>query len=134
MKDLKEAKRSYKNAFEQLNKLKQNLERAQYAAESSRDAFASQFAMWNTGMGQSQGKFDDTSSSYDFKDTDPEVKGGGSFDQLDDQEAFERLEVDRVMSKDPDSLAFFHAQKTRRAHMTQNGSNIKQIHKSKRLG
>jgi kinesin family protein 6/9 len=134
MKDLKEAKRSYKNAFEQLNKLKQNLERAQYAAESSRDAFASQFAMWNTGMGQSQGKFDDTTNSYDFKDTDPEVKGGGSFDQLDDQEAFERLEVDRVMSKDPDSLAFFHAQKTRRAHMTQNGSNIKQIHKSKRLG
>jgi hypothetical protein len=137
MKDLKEAKRAYKNAFEQLNKLKQSLEKVQYAAESSRDAFASQFAMWNMGMSQSQGKFDSSSSSsYDFKDTDSQFKGGGggSFDQLDDQEAFERLEVDRVMSKDPDSLAFFHAQKTRRAHMTQNGSNIKQIHKSKRLG
>lgn len=132
MKELKEAKRSYKNAFEQLNKLKQQLERAQYTAESCRDSFASQFAMWNTGMTQSDGKFG-ASDSYDFKD-EPQIKGGSSFDQLDDQEAFERLEVDRVMSKDPDSLAFFHAQKTRRAHLTQNGSNIKQIHKSKRLG
>ena len=129
MKDLKEAKRSYKNAFEQLNKLKQQLERAQIAAENSRDTFASQFALWNTGMSQSQAKLD-SSGTYDHKDEPKE----GSLDQLDDQEAFERLEVDRVMSKDPDSLAFFHAQKTRRAHMTQNGSNIKQIHKSKRLG
>lgn len=135
MKDLKEAKRAYKNSFEQLNKLKLNLERAQITAEANRDAFANQFAMWNTGMGQSQGKFD-ASASYDFKDTDAQLKSvdPSGFDQLDDQEAFERLEVDRVMSQDPDSLAFFHAQKTRRAHMTQNGSNIKQIHKSKRLG
>ena len=42
-------------------------------------------------------------------------------DQLDDQEAFDRLEIDKVLANDPDSLAFFNAQKVRRANITQNG-------------
>mmetsp|Transcript_10016 Transcript_10016/g.15141 ORF Transcript_10016/g.15141 Transcript_10016/m.15141 type:complete len:798 (-) Transcript_10016:104-2497(-) len=127
MKELKEAKRTYKNGYEQLLKVKSALHKAQEAAEDARDTFAEEFAMWNMGYGGSR-----TMETFDFKD---DAKNGipDESDQLDDQEAFERLEVERVVSKDPDSLAFFHAQKTRRAHMTQNGSTIRQIHKSKRL-
>lgn len=53
-------------------------------------------------------------------------------DQLDDQEAFDKLEMERVMANDPDSLAFFQAQKTRRANIAQNFSNIRQLQKNKR--
>jgi len=64
----------------------------------------------------------------------PSLEGSeGISDQLDDHEAFERLEVNRVMAKDPESLAFFQAQKTRRAHLTQHGASIRLIHKNKRL-
>mmetsp|Transcript_15531 Transcript_15531/g.20155 ORF Transcript_15531/g.20155 Transcript_15531/m.20155 type:complete len:109 (-) Transcript_15531:323-649(-) len=53
-------------------------------------------------------------------------------DELDDQEAFEQMEISRVVSDDPDSLAFFNAQKTRRAKQTQNHVALKQMHKNKR--
>lgn len=56
----------------------------------------------------------------------------GPADQLDDQEAFDRLETQRVMDTDPDSLAFFHANKTKRALMAQNASGIKSLQKTKR--
>ena len=56
----------------------------------------------------------------------------GPTDQLDDQEAFDRLETQRVMDTDPDSLAFFHANKTKRALLTQNASTIKSLQKTKR--
>jgi len=58
---------------------------------------------------------------------------GGGGDELDDQEAFDQLELERVLASDPDSLAFFQAQKTRRANLTQNGGNIRQMQKNKRF-
>ena len=42
----------------------------------------------------------------------------GPGDKLDDQEAFDKLEMERVAAQDPDALAFFRAQKTRRATAT----------------
>lgn len=121
MKDLKEAKRTYKNGYEQFQKVKASLSQAQMIADKLRDEFAEEFALWEQSY-----KLGSRNDGVDMDKTND--------DQLDDQEEFERLEVERVMSKDPDSLAFFHAQKTRKAYMTQNGSNIRQIHKSKRLG
>ena len=128
MKELKEAKLKYKNGYSQLQKHKASLVVAQEEAEHYRNLFAEEFALWNTSGSGGVGR-----SSYDEKQ---DGKNGleDPSDQLDDQEAFERLEIERVVTKDPDSLAFFHAQKTRRAHMTQNGSNIKQLQRGKRLG
>lgn len=57
-----------------------------------------------------------------------------NLDELDDQEAFDRLERERIMASDPDSLAFFNAQKTRRANLTQSGNVIRNIQKNKRYG
>ena len=42
------------------------------------------------------------------------------------------MEIDRVVSQDPDALAFFQAQKTKRATATQNHVAIKQAQKNKR--
>jgi kinesin family protein 6/9 len=120
MKDLKEAKRSYKNSYEQLQKVNNVMSQSQLLTDKYKDEFAEEFAIWET-------KYRFTADAFGSRSKNED-------DQLDDQEEFERLEVERVMQKDPDSLAFFHAQKTRKAHMTQNGSNIKQIHKTKRLG
>ena len=39
----------------------------------------------------------------------------GPEDKLDDQEQFDKMEMERIVSSDPDALAFFQAQKTRRS-------------------
>jgi kinesin family member 6/9 len=144
MKELKEVKRSYKNRYEQLIKLKSLLNVTVEETENKRNLFANEFAAWSTGTGTGGpggGGAGEGVSGYrkngierTFSDDLISGGGGGSVDQLDDQEAFEKLEMERVISQDPDSLAFFNAQKTRRAHVTQNGSTIRQIHKNKRLG
>ena len=51
---------------------------------------------------------------------------------MDDAEMFEKMEKERVYAADPDSVAFFQAQKTRNANMTQNSLAIKQMRKNKR--
>lgn len=142
MKELKEVKRTYKNRYEQLNKLKLLLNNASEEAEYYRNYFANSFASWSLGNGITPGNNSnnhnysgklDINTENDYKSMDKKYSDD-FVDQLDDQEAFEKLEMERVVSQDPDSLAFFNAQKTRRAHVTQNGSTIRQIHKNKRLG
>ena len=58
--------------------------------------------------------------------------GGEEKEALDDQEAFEQMEIERITAQDPESLAFFQAQKTKRANMTQNAVALKQLHRNKR--
>lgn len=120
MKDLKEAKMTYKNNYEQLQKYKTTLGQIQGKSEYIKNELANSFSMWNGTM--------NINDTYDAK----ESKRGGDLDQLDDQEAFDRLEVERVMQNDPDSLAFFNAQKTKRALMTQNSVAIKTALRNKR--
>ena len=113
MKELREAKRTYKNSYERLQKMKVSIQEAQMRVARVKDDLASGFLMRS-----SQNQFDSEAT--------------GPADQLDDQEAFDRLETQRVMDTDPDSLAFFHANKTKRALMTQNASSIKSLQKTKR--
>ena len=77
---------------------------------------------------------DELASGFLIRTQEPTFDGevSGPADQLDDQEAFDRLETQRVMDSDPDSLAFFHANKTKRALLTQNSSSIKSLQKAKR--
>ena len=119
MKDLKEAKRHYKNSYEQLQKWRSSLSQSKENVEISKSALIRLFTQWSSGGA--------LTASIDPKGF------GDTIDALDDQEAFDRLEVERVVANDPDSLSFFQAQKTRRAHMTQNGANLKQMQKNKRL-
>ena len=113
MKELREAKRAYKNGYERLQKVKGSIQEAQMRVARVKDDLASGFLM------RSQ------EAAFDGEPVGPA-------DQLDDQEAFDRLETQRVMDTDPDSLAFFHANKTKRALLTQNSSTIKGLQKAKR--
>lgn len=124
MKALKEAKRKYKNSYEQLQKVKSTVTDAQNTFDKAKSIFSSEFEEWNL-MRERSGFAGDDAGQRD---------GTDGYEKLDDNEAFERLEVERVMARDPDSLAFFNAQKTRRAHQTQNSTSIKQILKNKRVG
>jgi len=113
MQQLREAKKSYKNDFSNLQKTKAQINDCQMKSERIREDLVSGF------MGSTnQGARDD-------------YNGGGG-DVLDDQEAFDRLETQAVLDNDPDSLAFFHAQKTKRALLTQNSAAIKNAQKNKR--
>jgi len=127
MKELKDAKRAYKNGYEQLMKQKGELSLMQNRVEAIKAEVAASFLEWSERGADGKGSSGDMlgGNTGFAAGTDP-------VDQLDDQEAFDRLELERVMSNDPDSLAFFNAQKTRRAHLTQNGGSIRQILKNKR--
>jgi hypothetical protein len=114
MKELREVKRTYKDNFELLNTTKAALSSAQGQCDSFKNEVAQTFLLWSTGGNTAFEQQDDG-------------------DSLDDQEAFDKLEFERVTADDPDSLAFFNAQKTKRAHMTQHGGNIRQILKNKRV-
>ena len=143
-KELKEAKRTYRNCFEQMQKYKNQAANAQGQANDLKQQLAGAFSQWSAAYGarspqhSAQKSPDFKSSAGDFGgstqlgDTGAGA-GAGGFDQLDDQEAFDKLEIERVLANDPESLAFFHAQKTRRANVTQNSSTIKQMQKNKRF-
>lgn len=74
-------------------------------------------------------------SSLETKGTlyaEPLEAGDDPDDKLDDQEQFDKLEVERIAAQDPDSTAFFRARKTRKANMAQKRTQLRQIHKAKR--
>lgn len=130
MKDLREAKRSYKNGFEQLTKYKSSLGPYQDEVENAKTELNGKFSAWCNANMEASTQFEGGMTST----MDATQGGDDNADQLDDQEAFDRLEVQRVLANDPDSLAFFNAQKTRRANITQNSTNIRQMQKNKRFG
>lgn len=136
-KALKEAKMSYKNGFEQLQKYKKSVAEAQSRLNSTRDQLTFSFDDWNNEqgfMGSPGSRMMDSPSRFSNNAGDAtEEYPQNDLDQLDDQEAFDRLEVERVLANDPDSLGFFNAQKTRRANMTQNSVSLRQIQRNKRF-
>jgi len=116
MKRQREAKKIYRAAYEDLNGLRAEIEANQKEVNALKYQLIGAFEEWYRTMAQG----DEASMSKD-----PE-------DALDEQEKFEKLEIDRVVNEDPDSLAFFQAQKTRRANLTQNHIALRQMHKNKR--
>jgi kinesin family protein 6/9 len=137
--DLKDAKMRYRNHFEQLQKIQASSTGGGNNAEleKSKAALVEAWQRWSStgGKGSSQRwMLDDCldyhpAASNDFDNNG----GGGENDELDDQEAFDKLETERVMANDPDSLAFFSAQKTRRANLTQSGGALKMLQRNKRF-
>ena len=126
MKELKEAKRSYKNSYEQMMKMKENLSQLKVSFERKKIALADRFSAVSSPGRSPNRTRGQTGQLMEEMDGDQDV--------LDDQEAFDKLETERVMSEDPNSFAFFQAQKTRRALITQNSSNLRSLQKNKRLG
>ena len=154
--EIKEAKRTYRNCFEQMQRYKKNSMESQARSEQLKNNLGRAFNQWssnqtnnNTGIGgQSQVLGLSTNATGGGVPMSPDARsmGGGNtnlfggdptspdkFDQLDDQEAFDKLEMERVLANDPESLAFFNAQKTRRANITQKGGTLRRIQQNKRF-
>jgi kinesin family protein 6/9 len=129
VKELKDAKQRYRNNFEQLSNKQKELQAVQHDVEQFKSQLVSCWQEWlQNNDGGVRKTLDFSSGTYHMDDMQQ-----NNIDEMDDQEAFDKLEAERVMSNDPDSLAFFSAQKTRRANLTQSGGNIKMIQKNKRF-
>ena len=124
MKELREAKRAYKNSFEQLQKHKVSSAVLSSTVDAMKKDLVSSYNNWSM-KGVDNLNRRATQQTY-------LADGEKDSDSLDDQEAFDRMEEDRVLASDPDSLAFFHAQKTKKAHLTQNFVSLRQMQKNKR--
>jgi len=75
----------------------------------------SEFDLWFTAQGGGDGEGAEAAA----------VTATDDGDVLDDGEAFDRLEMERVASQDPDSLAYFNAQKRMR-------STLRSTHRGRR--
>jgi kinesin family protein 6/9 len=122
-KSLKETKQRYRNNFEQMQK-QQNLLNA--LIDELEDKKSSLVVVWKTWQ---QEQMESSRSPSKLRES---TEFNMETDELDDQEAFDKLERERVMLNDPESLAFFTAQKTRRANLTQSGGTIRMMQKNKR--
>lgn len=128
VKALKEAKQKYRNNFEQMQRQQGQLTATLNEMDDSKTKLVDMWKSWqmNSSRYDSPGRPSSSGGRFNMA----QMEGGG--DELDDQEAFDKLEVERVMANDPDSLAFFTAQKTRRANLTQSGGTIRMLQRNKR--
>jgi len=105
MKTIKECKAEYRVKFEELRERKSTQERLNVELQNVKEEMLETFDKWYlTEYGP-----EPTSGRAPEPNTKPVMGPGG--DMLDPDEAFQQLEVQRIMDKDPDSFAFTMATK-----------------------
>lgn len=105
MKDLKDAKQRYRNNFEQISNKKNELQAIQQDVEHFKSQLVNCWQRWLQNNNASvQKSLDFSSDIYNMDDLQQH-----NIDEMDDQEAFDKLEAERVLSNNPDSLVFFTA-------------------------
>ncbi|TYZ68012.1 hypothetical protein PybrP1_001522 [[Pythium] brassicae (nom. inval.)] len=118
----REAKRDYRSLFDDLKEAKSELEFTNRSVELLRMRLMREFEDWYEEEGHASALSKaDGSLGRGYDALGGAFGGGHSFaaafgkdDKLDDGEKFDQMEVDRVRAQDPDSLAFFQAQKKMR--------------------
>ncbi|KAE8893393.1 Kinesin-like protein [Phytophthora fragariae] len=107
----REAKRDYRSLFGDLKDAKSELEFSLRSVELLRRRLVREFEDWYDEEGHARA----LSKSSGAAGFDAFARPAFSKDdKLDDGEKFDQMEVDRVRAQDPDSLAFFQAQKKMR--------------------
>ena len=118
MKEEQDAKRNYRKNFNVLKELRINIEQLTRQVQAKRAELVRSFDEWYA-----------TATGEDLN----EGKDGKSDDRMDEGEMFEKMEIDRVMEEDPESVAFFLAQKNLdKARRKDHGKTARNI-RSKRL-
>ena len=119
MNQLKATKKSYRDLFTEHKEISVKLGGADKAVRTARQTLVTQFDNWfavATGEALLDGAKDVTND-----------------DRLDEGEMFEKMEMERVMDEDPESVAFFMAQKQRsKSRRKDHGSTSRAI-RDKRL-
>jgi kinesin family protein 6/9 len=105
VRSLKGQKAEYRQAFEDLKILKSEADYLTMQVEKARQTLVFDFESWY------RASYEDDDGGVD----DSAIGGAGGVsaegEVMDDGEKFDRLEVERVMSEDPDSLAYHNAAK-----------------------
>lgn len=110
----REAKRDYRSLFGDLKDAKSELEFSLRSVELLRRRLVREFEDWY----EEEGHAHALSKTSDGAGFDALARSTFSKDdKLDDGEKFDQMEVDRVRAQDPDSLAFFQAQKKMRQQL-----------------
>jgi hypothetical protein len=105
---LKEAKKEYREAFEERKMAKSEIDFVSKAVENTRVKLLAKFEEWyHEAYGHSLDLLEGGGNDKLVK-----VALDHEEDQLDDGERFEKLETDRIKRDDPESLAFYRAKKT----------------------
>eukprot|EP00953_Heterococcus_sp_UTEX-ZZ885_P005330 3345-Heterococcus_DN1.PRE.2 len=134
----RDAKRTYKAAYDELRSLRQSAEAAQSQVGSLKLELLSLFEDWAAGRvtveSSTNGEAAVLVDSSDYRS--PAWEGAAvartasntrSTDKLDENELFESMEVER---QDPEAVAFFQAQKNAQATRSQNALALRQMHSS----
>lgn len=100
----REAKREYRSLFGELKDAKAELDFARRSVELARRRLVREFEDW----------FDQEGQLYGWSKSSNEELIRFKEDKLDDGEKFDQMEEERTRAQDPDSLAFFQAQKKMR--------------------
>ncbi|KAL3670369.1 hypothetical protein V7S43_004678 [Phytophthora oleae] len=103
----REAKRDYRSLFGDLKDAKAELEFSLRSVELLRRRLVREFEEWYDEEGHAHALSKNSGAFDAFSRLSKD-------DKLDDGEKFDQMEVDRVRAQDPDSLAFFQAQKKMR--------------------
>ncbi|KAJ1450975.1 P-loop containing nucleoside triphosphate hydrolase protein [Pelagophyceae sp. CCMP2097] len=118
LKGERDAKRAYRAAHASYVAAKFALDAAKLDVEAQQTLLIDGFDSWHAAASMGL-----PPAPEEYEDDD---------DKLDDQEHFDKMEMERIVSADPDAVAFFQAQKTRRANLTQNRTQLRQMHRNKR--
>jgi len=98
---LKQQKAEYRKAFEELKKVKDEVSRLSSWVDQSRHLLMTGFEEWYVSR---------------YGAAEPEQSLGPAVDEqgevLDYGEQFERMEMERIVAEDPDSLSFYNATKS----------------------
>ena len=117
MRSERDTKRAYRSAFSSLRSSKQEMDALLSSVTSLKTTLVDSFETWHL-----------SATGGDLPEPEPVFDE----DKLDDGEAFEQMEMDRVVADDPDSLAFFQAHKKMNATKGANKSLLARKQHNKR--
>lgn len=114
MKELGDEKKSYRANFTELRALKAEVADKTAEVEGLKAKLLEGFEDWFRTVNPEAAAEAEAKAAREAEEREAQMLGpvyGDDGDALDDGEAFEKLEMERVSADDPDSLAYFNAQK-----------------------
>eukprot|EP00762_Andalucia_godoyi_P004055 ANDGO_06360.mRNA.1 Kinesin-like protein KLP1 len=128
--DLKNQKRQYKEAFGSLRETKSEVEYLERMTDQARQQLIVNFEEWylktfgGDGEAAEQEQDDDMMVGMVTSGKTRRMNSTATEDVMDEAEKFEQLEMDRILSEDPESAAFYGAKKKFALHSSKSRPSV----------